>query len=364
MRKIIFILFFILTMFYFPNVNADVISVNSGGNEGILINPDNYVEGFFSCVPTTCTKLGYNCDTWNDKCGKTINCGACGAEFTCTSGICTAVPPSPPGGGGGAGGGGAGGEIIPGIFVTPTSINLTLSFNNQTHMSQRITQIIYITNKGESSKTLPISQIGLNSLAIFENTPIILAPGETKELKVDFVAPLEERDFSGSILVDGKTIPVFLHVTSNPLWFDSNIVVLNKDYQVAKGSTLKTSVGLIPQGEKSRLDVTLNYVIKDVSGKIYLTKSETVLVENKMDFERDFGTGMLPIGNYIITLDLIYPGGIAPSSAHFEVVPMSISGIFGVILFFLIMIILVILIIIVIILIKKKRRESKSNVNV
>ena len=363
MKKII-ILFLVFAIFYFPNVNADIISVNSGGSDSIVVNPDTYVEGFFGCVPTTCAKLGYNCDGWNDNCGKTINCGSCGSGFTCTSGVCTAVPPTPPGGGGGggAGGGGAGGEIIPGIIVTPTSINLTLAFNNVTRMSQRTTQIIYVTNKGESTKTLSIGQTGLNSLVILTDTSLTLSPGETKELRVDFVAPLEQRDFSGSILVDGKSIPVFLHVTSNPLWFDSNIVVLNKDYKVAKGSTLKTSVGLIPQGEKSRLDVTLNYAIKDISGKIYLTKSETVLVENKMDFGRDFGTGMLPVGGYISTLDLIYPGGIAPSSARFEVVPMSISGIFGVILFFLIMVILVILILIVIILIRKKRRESKSNV--
>ena len=66
-------------------------------------------------------------------------------------------------------------------------------------------------------------------------------------------------------------MPIFIiapPLTSNPLWFDSNIVVLNRNYQVSQGNLLKTRVELIPMGEKSRLDVTLNYVIKDTSGKV------------------------------------------------------------------------------------------------
>ncbi len=229
-------------------------------------------------------------------------------------------------------------------------------------MSQRITQIFYITNNGTSSQTLSISSIGLDEVIIpsIKDTSISVAPKETKELSVNFVSPLQQKDINGQIIIDGKSIPVFLHVTSNPLWFDSNIIILNKDYKVSRGGTLKTSVGLIPQGEKSRLDVTLNYAIKDISGKIYLTKSETVLVQDKMDFERDFGTGMLPAGSYIITLDLVYPGGVAPSSARFEVVPMTAGDFLGVILFFLIFAILIVAIVIIILLIRRKRQENKN----
>ena len=354
---------FLIAIFYFPLLKADVVSINSGGSESIVVNSNNYIEGFFSCVPTTCAKLGYNCDSWDDRCGKTINCGACSSGYICSAGICTGTVTSTSGGGGAGGAGGAISGITPGIVITPSAINLTLSYNNVTLMSQRVTQIFYITNTGATSQTLSVSQTGLSSVAIFDSTPILVDSGKTAEFKIDFVAPLEQKDISGQIIIDGKSIPVFLHVTSNPLWFDSNIIVLNKDYKVSRGGTLKTSVGLIPQGEKSRLDVTLNYEIKDVSGKIYLTKSETVLVTDKMDFERDFGTGMLPAGSYIITLDLVYPGGVAPSSARFEVVPMTAGSLLGAILFFLIFLILVVAIIIIIILIRRKRREN-HNLNV
>ncbi len=357
MKKLI--LFLILAMFYLPNVGADIISVNSGGSEDIIVNPDTYIEGFFGCVPTTCAKLGYNCGNWNDNCVKILDCGTCGAGFTCSSGTCTAIPPE--GGGGAGGGGGGGGEaVITTITIIPSSINLTLSFNNQTHMSQRITQKIYVTNNGTSSQTLSVSQSGLDNIVILGSTSLTVASGETKELLVDFVAPLEEKDFVGYIKIDGKQVSVFIHVTSNPLWFDSNIAVLNRDYKVSQGNLLKTRVELVPMGEKSRLDVTLNYVIKDVSGKVYLTQSETVLVENRMNFDRNFGTGMLPLGKYIVALDLIYPGGVAPSSAHFEVVKKSAGDIFGMVLFFLVLGILIIAIFIIILLIRRKRKDKQG----
>jgi hypothetical protein len=344
-------------------ISADVLSINAGGNEEIVINSDAYIEGFFSCVPTTCAKLGYDCSSWNNKCGGTINCGNCSLGYVCIGGICTSES-----GGSDDGGGGASGEgTISNIVINPKSINLTLSFNNQTNMGQRIIQIIYITNNGTTSQTISIGQGGLNAVAFLSANSITILPGETRELQVDFVSPLKEQDISGVIFIGSQIIPVSLHVTSNPLWFDSNIVILNDNYQVSRGGTLETRVELVPMGEKSRLDVTLNYVIKDTLGKIYLTKSETVLVSDRINFNRDFGTGMLPVGDYIIGLEVIYPGGVAPSSAHFEVVKMSAGNLVGTILFFVVLIILIVMIMIVIFLIRKKRREkeeSKENINV
>jgi hypothetical protein len=355
MKKLIFV-FALLAIFLFSNfASSDIISVNSGGNTGMVINSDKYIEGFFGCVPTTCVKLGYNCDSWSDRCGKTLNCGGCPIGYTCTGGICTGT-----GGGTGGGGGGGTGEGTSGIVITPTSINISLSFNSQTNMTQRITQKIYVTNKGATSLSLTVSSSGLERVAFLGVNSITVAPGQTTEILVDFVSPFKQQDITGTIFIGGYIIPVFIHVTSNPLWFDSNIVVLNENYQVSRGATLKTKVELVPMGEKSRLDVTLNYVIKDIAGKIYLTKSETVLVSERVNFNRDFGTGMLPVGNYIIELELVYPGGVAPSSAHFEVIKMSAGNLLGTILFFVILGILIIGILIIILLIRKKRKEKEG----
>jgi hypothetical protein len=123
---------------------------------------------------------------------------------------------------------------------------------------------------------------------------------------------------------------------------------------------LRTKVEMIPMGDKERMDVTLNYVIGDASGKVYLTQSETLLVEEKTVIYRNFGTGMLPLGDYIIGLELIYPNGVAPSSARFKVIENIPANFLLVIPLILIIGILfdILLIIWVLVRIRKRKRIS------
>lgn len=335
-----------------PFVTADVISLNSGGSNTIVINPDTYIEGFFGCVPTTCVDLGYNCDSWSDGCGKILNCGSCASGHTCTSGVCVADSVTPPGPGGGGGVTATPDEIL----LTPTSINLNLAVNTNKE------QMITVKNLQSSPTTVPISQNGLDNMVILGESSLTLQGGETKSFSVIFVALNDTGIFTGNIVVDGITIPVSLNIKTKLLLFDSNIVVLNRNYQVAKGDDLRTRVTLIPMGDDERLDVLLNYVIKDYSGKVYLTQSESVLVENKMNFRKNFGTGSLPLSEYIVGLELVYPGGVAPSSAHFEVVEKTASSFLGTLIFILIMFILIIAILLIILLIRRKRKQEQGAV--
>lgn len=344
--KIKFFVLFAFAFMLFPIVNADVISLNSGGSEVIVINPDTYIEGFFGCVPTTCTVLGYNCGSWSDGCGKTLNCGTCAADYTCTAGICVYTG----GGGGGGGGESGGGEKT--VSVTPSSLNINMLVNKS------FTQIIYVKNLKNTALTVSISQNNLDNRIIIPNSSLTLAAGETKSMQVIFVSTDEMGIFTGTISIDGVSIPVSLNVGN--VLFDSNIVVLNTNYKVSQGSDLRTRVTLIPMGDSERMDVTLNYVIKDYAGKVYLTQSETVLVENKMNFRKNFGTGGLPLGKYIVGLELVYSGGVAPSSAHFEIVETTAGDFLGKIILILIFLIIVIAIIIIILIILKKRKEEQS----
>ena len=38
---------------------------------------------FVTCIPNTCLALGYSCNTWDDGCGGTLNCGTCTSGFFC-----------------------------------------------------------------------------------------------------------------------------------------------------------------------------------------------------------------------------------------------------------------------------------------
>ena len=353
MKKIM--LLFVL-IFLFPLVNSDVISINSGGNEEIIINPDSYIEGFFSCIPFTCSDLGYECGIWDDDCGGTLNCGTCASGYTCTSGICVAdaVTPVDPGTGGGATG-----VVSPcNLVVTPSEINLDLEI-----MTNKL-QIIHVTNTGETKVNITPSQISFsNAVSLIFNPPsFTLESGETKTLEVTFVALNQPGTSLGIIQIGCKEVLSAVNVRTLLLLFDSNIVVLNKDYIVRQRDDLKTEVTLIPMGDPDRLDVTLNYIIKDYHGKVYLTKSETLLVEKEVNFKRNFDTGILPLGDYIVGLELVYPNGIAPSSAHFKVVEKGPFFRVGSVVFFLIIMMLIILILIVLFFIipRLKKKEEQT----
>lgn len=355
--RIIFMFFLLIISainFSFNFVSADVISLNSGGGEEYAVTVDRYIEGFFfadvACVPSTCLSLGYECGTWDDGCGGTLNCGTCSSGYSCSAGTC--VADTTPGEG----------EITPpiNILVEP------LTFNINMLISTNVERTISVTNLESYTITVSVSQFNLDNLVILNQTSLTITAGQKVELKVIFVAPSQPNTYTGKIIIGGVEVLVALNVKTERLLFDSNIVVLNPDYKVTQGDQLRTMVNIIPMGDPARLDVTLHFTIRDYGNKIYLTKSETLLVEKQMDLKRNFDTGALPLGKYVIALELVYPGGVAPSSAHFEVVEKPTISIIGRIIIFLIILILIILIIIIILLIirklkeKKKERESAS----
>ncbi len=250
---------------------------------------------------------------------------------------------------------GGGSSVSRGFSVEPLNFNLNLLVNTN------IEKFIKVTNL-DSQKSLPVSQEGLDGLIILESDSLSLGTFESKNFSVIFVAPSQSGTFIGKIKIGDVEILISMNVKEKLLLFDSNIVVLNRDYIVKQGSELKTEVTLIPMGDKDRLDVTLNYVIKDFGGKTFLTKSETLLIEDRKTFKLNFDTGLLPIGDYVIGLELVYPNGVATSTASFKVVE-KISFGFGALLYYLIMAALICGILIIGLLLQDVTREKENNFN-
>ena len=327
----------------------DLVSVNSGGDLQLCIDSGGFESCFTGgesfCVPASCLSLGYECGTVSDGCGTTLNCGSCSSGYTCSAGTCVAE----------GGGGGGGGTTTSTISISPLSISLIML--NGTYQEKTIK----ITNNGASSQTLSISEYDPNKIINFETFSITLSSGETKYLNVTILSPIAEGNYSGTINIGSQKVSVNVVSKSKLLLFDSNIVILNSNYRVMQSDLLKTKVELTPMGDPERLDVTLNYVISDVSGKVYLTQSETVLVDDKVTIYRNFETGMLPLGNYIVALELIYPNGVAPSSARFEVVENIPANYILIIPFVLIIGILIDIALIIIVLARIARRRKSLN---
>lgn len=342
----IFLVIMISLISISPILNSDVISINSGGSGETAVTTDKYVEGFFSRNAICGDGLvdsGEQCDDGNTADGD-------GCSSTCQDEVAdTGEAPS--------GGGGTTYPSEENIKVSPEEFNVNIKVNTN------VKRTLKITNLDSSQIDIEISQSGLDNKIIIKNDSLTLSGGETKEFDIIFVAPNETGIYMGEILVNGKSIPVSLNVKTELLLFDSNIIVLNPNYQVPQGDELRTEVVLIPMGEELRLDVTLDYEIRDYNGTVYLTRSETLLVEEQMDFRRDFDTGNLPKGEYIVGLELIYPNGVAPSSAHFEIIEKPATDIFAKIVLYMIVLILIISILIVIILIRKYMKKRKANIS-
>lgn len=340
MKRVIIFLFLILIFAVAPLVGADVISLNGGGTQNLAITPDDNVEGFFFSAPfcgNSIIETGETCDD-----GNTVSGDGCSA--TCQT---------EEDDGGDAGGGGGGGTTTYNINVSPSEFDINLQVNTNTQRT------ISVTNLGTTQLTIPVSQNNLGNNIILNTTSITLPAGASFEFDVVFVALNQTGIFTGSIVVGDKIVPVTLNVASQLLLFDSNIFVLNDDYQVPRGDRLRTQVTILPFGDPGRLDVTLIYTIRDFQGKTYLTNSETILVEEALDFNRNFGTGALPIGKYVVGLELIYPNGVAPSSAQFDIIEREPLTIFGRIVVFLLILILFVSIVLVIVWIKRERDKNK-----
>ena len=304
-------------------VSADTIVLNSGVSQEVMVNVGGFVGGsFFGIVPTPPAIV---------------------------------VPPETPGSSGSPGGGTTG-DVAATVAVNPTTLSIDMQVDTVARAN------ISVTNLLETEQTVSVSQLELDDMVILGSDSLTIQGLQTVILEVTFAAPAEAGVYTGKILIDGKVVSVALNVKTLLLLFDSNIVVLNKDYTVSQGEELNTLVTLIPMGDPARLDVTLDFVIKDYAGRTYLTKSETLLVEDYTEVNRDFDTGTLPPGDYVIALNLIYSGGIAPSSAHFIVVERKVSGILGKIILFIIIIMLLIVVgLIIFFIIKRIKNREKDH---
>ena len=266
------------------------------------------------------------------------------------------APPEIPPSGGGDG-------VIPlKINISPTEFNINLA------LGDKIEKTVTVTNFGHSGLNISINQQNLEGMAIPRKSYLYLNAGETKTFNIAFIDKNQTGIYTGKIIVGDKQILVSLNIRTKLLLFDANIIILNKDYKVSQGQKLKTLITLIPLGEKERMDVTLNYVIKDYNGKIFFEESETVLIEEQMELPKNFNTGTLSLGEYIIGVELVYPNGLAISSARFEVIErksfldlLSLSPEESI--FYSLVIIIIITILIVISLIIRKIKINSQTTN-
>jgi hypothetical protein len=294
---------------------------------------DNGINNQDTCDPSptgSCNYCSTSCINVTRLAGvETCGNGICNTSFGETCSTCsTDCGACNPGGGSPGGGSGSGGSTrtIPkpqnqnnDLVIVPSE--LTLSIVRDVPVDQEFT----IFNSGTKEIKLTFSTDQLENFITFDQNPITLSPGEEKVLKIKILVNKGNQVIAGKIIISLdsgpiKEIPIVLNSRSKDFIFDAKIQIPPSFKKISSGTPLQADVILSQVGEPKKIDVVATYEIKDFSGNSYSVAQETFSVNGEKKFTKEFATSTLPIGNYVLGLDLTYPGAFAVSSDQFEIV--------------------------------------------
>ena len=234
--------------------------------------------------------------------------------------------------GGVAGGGGGGGGIS-----NPVKIDFSISKANLKvllRQGETKSETLIIKNTGDT--IFDLSSI-LNDLGQFKISPeeneIVtrLKPGEEKEFKFVFKASESEKPdiYPKKIIFRGpslqKEVPAVIEVDSAQPLFDVDVEVLPGSKKIFPGEEVLLEVNLFNVRGFGRVDVNVEYSIKDLKGALVATEHETIAVETQAKFTRSMLVPSdLKPGNYVALVKVVYGDSTGVSSDLFEVTAKSI----------------------------------------
>ena len=303
------------------NYRFNTTLINTNGSAGIQFNGINYSLSssgthFYASVGSlTAGTYGYYFWAYGNGTLKRYNSTTLN-YYTIATAPTTPVTSVSPGGGGSSGG----------SSITSTAIKFDLSKTTyETTISLGYTEhnTIQITNNEKNKKTFAISKSNMDGILFLDKTSIELNSGETGEIAFTITSPAEIGIYTGKILISSgvttKEILVVVNVKTDKSLFDVSVVIPALSKSITPGSNLKSQINMLQAGIKEKMDVTLTYIIKDFNGQIYFEDSETIMVYDQKSLEKEFATSDLPVGDYVLGIELIYPGGVAVASSQFKV---------------------------------------------
>ncbi|MBI2451568.1 hypothetical protein HYV50_00650 [Candidatus Pacearchaeota archaeon] len=254
------------------------------------------------------------------------------------------TPAGQPPAGSNEGGGGGGGQTV-NFSIDKETISVSLK------QGETKREGFIIENFGGSEIRININS-SLGELLRIRESEISLKAGEKKEVFIDVIA-LETTNpdlYLGKIVIfsgtSSKEILFSIEVESKKPLFDVSARILDEYLKVKPGEKLLVEISLFNLAGIGKVDVLLDYEIRDSEGNVITKEQETVGVETQTKFVKTF---IIPVdeqlGEYIFYTAAKYDGQTGSSSASFEVISdkYGFSYRWLVILFVIIVILLVIL---------------------
>ena len=219
--------------------------------------------------------------------------------------------------------------------------------------------------QGEAKKeTLTIKNIGikkikvnlenqnLNNIMKISETEFELEKGESKTIDLIFLADenIMPNIYIGKIIIKTgitkKEIPVYAEVESLDALFDVFVEIPQKWRIVFPGEEIFSNIKIFELKNIGKVDVELEYSIRDNKGNIMASKKETISVEKQGDFVKSlYLPENIKSGDYLFYITVKYDGKIAGASNSFVVEEPSLINLKQIIYIFTGILVIVILII-------------------
>lgn len=300
---------------------------NDGTISFIPVSSDEGTHSVEVCVSDNGANVTASSITY---CGQTTSPLTTCKSFTLTIGqLCTGdcdASPSGTGGSGSTSGGGGASTLTSGSNTT-----LKLSFNPEQLIVNAIvgennTREIKVTNEGSESVSFSVETEGLPFKNVVSPNSVTVGPGEIKLIKVSFsdyqlglyTGKIVMKLSSGKIIKEIKTI---VNVRTSNFLFDVRVRLPLGGGSILPGDNLIANINLDKIGLANNITaLSVYYVIKSFTGNTVYEQSEDVEVIKNSRYSREILVGGLPLGDYVLGVEVIYPGAFAAASTQFSVV--------------------------------------------
>jgi len=249
------------------------------------------------------------------------------SHFTVYSAEETPIQQSPGSTGGGSGGGGGSSSSSKEkkeFSVKPEQLKIALK------QGETKTRELVIHNTGSSAITLSLRGEGLEHILLIRTSSVTLAPGEEKKIVIDFIARENELPDGhiGKILLSSdseeKEVLVSVAVSSKSSLFDVALEIPASDQKIPLGKGLPATITIHNLGDSKRVDILIEYVIKDDTGLIVWSFEESKAIDTSLEIQKQFELPeTLPLGAYTLSVKVTYEGKTAIASSIFSLVEES-----------------------------------------
>ncbi|PIN86915.1 hypothetical protein COV19_02815 [Candidatus Woesearchaeota archaeon CG10_big_fil_rev_8_21_14_0_10_44_13] len=260
-----------------------------------------------------------------------------------------------------------------GLIEKPTAFEVdTTGIKADVRQNRLKTEVIKISNPTDSEMNIDISaakDVGF----IYTEKSISLAPGETKDIELK-IAPTDENPpdtYATQIVLkesnSEKIIRLMINVQSALQLLDMEMDIYSGDLTVAPGENLLAGLRLFNLGESKRMEVKVEWYIKDFNNGVLLKESTMVDVETQLAYmKKIFIPSTMDPGSYVLVAIATYEDSTAVASSMFNVEAKPIfekplapeKGLF--ILLICVIAALVLLIIMLLIIIKYEKMEMEG----